>query len=106
MVEHVAREALYPGVRQIRAQPLGVQSHLVHADQADGGEMVAEGSEVPLRIGIKSLLQKLGDDRSLGLQAAGGQIHEFVQTVVEIGLIRRQVSDSGHVDGHDADGTG
>ena len=106
VVEHVPGEALDPCVGQIGPKPLGVEAHLVHADEADGGEVVAEGAQIPLGVGIQALLQQLGDDGALGLQAAGGDIHQIVQPLVEVGLVLGQIRDAGQVDGDHADGAG
>ena len=67
MVEHVLRERLRPLVGHIRAQPLCVQAGFVHAHKPDGGEVVVEGAEVALGVGVQALLHQLRDDRALGL---------------------------------------
>ena len=87
---------------QVLPQPVGVQAHFVHADQADGAEVVLEGAQIPFGVGIQSRIQQFGDHGPLGLQAAGGNVHHMVQPVVEIFFIFGQIGDPGHVDGHHA----
>ena len=106
MVEHVLRERLRPLVGHIRAQPLCVQAGFVHAHKSDGGEVVVEGAEVALGVGIQALLHQLGDDRALGLQAAGGKVHHLVQPLVEVGFVFGQIRDARHIDRHHADRAG
>src|SRR5699024_4837240 len=72
VVEDILGKGLGLGVGQILTQPLGVEAHLVHADKANGGEVVVEGAQIPLGIGIEPRLQQLGDNGTLGLEAAGG----------------------------------
>ena len=104
MVQNFRSEALDFGIRQIRLQPFGVQAHFIHADQADRGEVIVKSSQISLGIGIKSLLQQSGNNGPLGLEAAGRQIHQGVQTAVEFLLVFGKIGDPGHVDGHNADG--
>ena len=58
VIEHVACKFLRPLIREIRAQPLGIEAHLIHADQADRGEVVAECPQISLRVRIQSVLEK------------------------------------------------
>ena len=65
----------------ILADPFRVQACLVHTDQTDGGEMVLEGSQIPLGIRVQALVQQLGDNRlSSSLRSGRGNIHHMVQT--------------------------
>ena len=86
--------------------PVGVKACLVHADKADGGEVVIEGAEIVLRVGVQPLVEKLGDDGALYLQGACRDVHELVKTLVEIGLVRCKVCDAGHVYRDNADRAG
>ncbi|MBQ2061457.1 MAG: hypothetical protein II458_02165, partial [Oscillospiraceae bacterium] len=45
------------------------------------------GAQIPLGVGVQALLEELGDNGALGLQAAGGDVHQIVQLLVEVGLI-------------------
>ena len=63
---------------QVCPQPLGIQAHLVHTNEADGGEMVIKAAKITLCIGIEACIQQLSDDGTLGLQAAGGNVHQVV----------------------------
>ena len=84
---------------QILPQPIGVEPHFVHADEADGTEMVLEGPQIPFGIRIQPCIQQLSDHRPFGLQAPGGNVHHVVQPVIEIRLVLGQIGDPGHVDG-------
>ena len=106
VVQHVLGELLGLGMGQILPQPVGVQAHLVHADETDGGEVVVKGAQIPLGIGIQSRVQQLGDDGALGLQGAGGDVHQLVQPGIEVGLVLGQIGDAGQVDGDHAHGAG
>ena len=66
--------------------------------------MVVEVPQVALRVGVQPLLQKLGDDPPLRVQAPRRDVHQRVKPPVEVRLVLRQVRDSGHVDRHHADG--
>ena len=106
MIQHIFRELLGARIGHIAAQPSGVQTRFVHADQADGGEMVVKASQIPFGVGVKSSIQQLGDHLSLHMEGTGGKIHQTVQPPVKILLVFCQVSDTGHIDGHHAHGTG
>ena len=105
VIEDFSRELLCLLVCQVCAQPLRVEADLVHADQADGREVVVEGSQISLCVRIETLLKKLRDDCSLCLEASSGDIHQVVKALVEVLLILCEVSDPRHVDRDDADGT-
>ena len=53
VIQHILRESLGLRMRQILSQPPGIQAHLVHADQADGGKMVIKAAKITLCIGIE-----------------------------------------------------
>ena len=102
VVEHVLGELLGLRVGQVGPEPLGVEAYLIHADEADGGEVVIKASQITLCIGVQARVQQLGNDGALGLQAAGGDVHELVQPLVEVGLVLGQIGDAGQVDGDHA----
>ncbi len=87
---------------QVRPQPLGIQAHLVHADEADGGEVVVKGAQITPGVGVQPRLHQLGNDGALGLKGAGGDVHQLVQPLVEVRLVAGQVGDAGQVDGDHA----
>ena len=106
MLQHPDGKVLRFLVGEILAQPIRVQPRFVHAHKPNGGEMVVETAEIPLGIGVQSLLQKLFHRRALDLQAAGGNIHHAVQPDEEVRFILGKVRDAGQIDGHDAHGAG
>ena len=106
MVQHILGKALGFRVRQIRAQPLGVQARFVHADEADGGEMIVERAQVTLRIGIQPFVQQLGDDGALDLERARGDVHHMVKARIKIFFVGGQVGDARQVDRYNAHGAG
>ena len=91
---------------QILTKPDGIQTHLIHADEADGGKVVAEASQIPFGIRIQSLLQKPGDHISLDIQGTGCNVHHVIQTAVEIRFDPGQISDTRHIDGDNAYASG
>ena len=106
VVEHLNGELLRLFTGHIGSQPVGVQSHLVHANQADGGKMVVKASQITLCIGIQALVQKPGDHFPLDLQGTGCDIHHMVKALVKFLFICGQIRDSRHVDGHHAHASG
>ena len=68
--------------------------------------MVLKGAEVVLGVGVQALVEELGDDGALDLQRAGGQIHQLVEALVEVGLVAGEVGQARHVQRHHADGAG
>ena len=106
VVQNLLGKPLNPRVRQVGPEPLRVESNLVHADQADGGEVVVKAAEIALRVGVEAQLQQLCDDGTLGLQAAGSHVHQLVQADVEVRLVLREIGDAGQIDGDDADAAG
>ena len=61
--------------------------------------MIVEGAQIPLGVGVEPRVQQLGDDRALGLEGPGGNVHQLVQPLVEVCLVLGQVGDAGQVDG-------
>ena len=106
VIQNVLGKGLGLRVGQVLAQPFGVEAHLVHADEADGGEVVVKGAQVILGVRIQSRVHEAGDDGALGLEAAGGDVHDVVQPLVE--FLRRlgEIRDAGQVDGDHAHGAG
>ena len=99
-------KAWVSAVGQILAQPLGVEAHLIHADEADGGEVVFKGAQIVLGIGIETCIHQPGDDGALGLEGAGGDVHDVVQPLVEFFRRLGEVGDPGQIDGDHAHGAG
>ena len=106
MIQHFPGKFLGSFVGQIGPQPLGVEAHLVHTDETDGREVVGEGAQVPLGVGIQAVFHQTGDDLALGLKGPGSNVHQLVQADIEILLVSGQVGDAGQVDGDHADGAG
>ena len=67
--------------------------------------MIAESSQISLGVRIQAVLKELRDDGSLGLEGPCRDIHQVIQSLVEVLLICRQICDTGHVDRDNADGT-
>ena len=103
MVEHFLGELLALGACHVRANPLRVETGFVHADKADGGEVVIEGAEVILGVGVEPRVKELCDDRALNFEGARGEIHELIETGVEVLLVLGEVCKARHVQRHDAD---
>ena len=106
MTQHLHGEGLGVRVGQVVAQPAGVEPRLVHPHQANGGEVVAEGAQIVLGVGVEPVFHQLGDDLALGVQRAGGQVHELVQPPVKFLGGLGQIGDAGQVDGHHAHAAG
>ena len=102
MVEDSLGKLLGLRVGQVGAEPLGIQAHLVHANEADGGEMVGKGAKVPLGVGIEPGVQQFGNDGALGLETPSGDVHKPVQAPIKVGLVLGEIGDAGQVDGHHA----
>ena len=97
MVEDFLGELLSLLVGHIRSEPLGVETDLVHADEADGREVVLESTEVASGVGIETLVEKLRDNRTLNAERTGGDIHKLVESAVEVRLILCKICDSRHI---------
>ena len=104
VVEHFLGEFLGLGVGEIGAQPVGVEANFVHADEADGGEMVVKAAEVALGVWIEASVEQIGDDGALGLQGTRSDVHEMVEACVEICFVLGEICDAWQVDGDNADG--
>ena len=99
VVEYILGKGLGLFLGQVGPEPSGVQPHLVHADEANGGKVVIKCPKITLCIGIKPRFQQLGDHSALGLEGPGGDVHQLVQPLVEVGLVLGQIGDAGQVDG-------
>ena len=93
-------------VSDAAAQPFGVPTGLVHADQANRGEVIVEAAQVGLGIRIQAFVQQTGDELALRVQAAGGHVHQPGQTGIEFIFILGQIGQPGHVQCDDTDGAG
>ena len=71
MVQDIPGKGLRGLVGHIFLQPFRVQAGLVHAKQADGGEMVLKGTQVPFGIGVKAPVQQFGDDGAFDFSGSG-----------------------------------
>ncbi len=106
MVENLTGELLAARIGHVGADPFGILSGLVHAHQTDGGEVVVEGAEIVFGVGIQALFQQLGDDVALDLQRTGCDVHQLVETGIEVLLVLCEIGKARHVQRHDADGAG
>ena len=106
MIQNFFGEFLGLRAGHIRTQPVCIETHLVHTDQTDGGEMIIKASQISLGVRIQSLVQKFGDHASLDLQTSRRNIHHAIQSLVEIILVGGQISDSRHIDRHNTDASG
>ena len=106
VIEHIDGELLRLFTGHIGSQPGRIQSHLIHADQTDGGKMIVKASQITLCIRIQPLVQKPGDHFPLDLQGTGCDIHHMVKALVKFLFICGQICDSRHVDGHHAHASG
>ena len=68
MIQHLAGELLALRIRHVGANPFGIQAGFVHAYETDGREVVVEGAQIMLGVGIEALFQELGDNIALHLQ--------------------------------------
>ena len=68
--------------------------------------MVIEAAQVALGVGVQALIHEPGDDLTLGVQRPGRNIHQMVQTTVEVGLVLRLVGHTGQVQRDHADAAG
>ena len=106
MVKHVFGEFLRLFVHKAFANPLCVEAGFVHSHKSDCGKVVAESAEVTLCVGIQSRFHKLRDGVALYFQRTCGNVHQFVQTLVEFLFVFGKVGNTGHVDGYYAHRTG
>ena len=106
MIQHRGGKLLRRRMCQILADPVCVEARLIHADQSDRREVVGEGAEVTLGVGIQSVLHQLGDDAALDLERPGRDIHQPVEAAVEVLLVGCLVGNAGHIDGDNTHRTG
>ena len=106
VVEHPFGEFLRLFVGHILADPARVEAGFVHAHQTDGREVVIEGAEVALRVGIKAVFQQFGDDGPLDLKRARRNVHHMIKASEKVLFIGGQIGNAGHVDGDYADRAG
>ena len=105
VVEYLLCELLALFGGHIGADPVCVESGLVHADKADGRKVVIEISEVILGVGVKSLVEELCYNIALYLQRARGYVHHLIKALEEVGLVGRKIRNARHIDGDNADRT-
>ena len=105
MVEDFRRKFLSFGIGHIVAEPLCIETNLVHTDKTDCREVIVERAEISLCIGIKSLVKKLCNNCSLNLERTCGNIHKSVKTGIEILFVLCKVGDTRHIDCNNADRT-
>jgi hypothetical protein len=67
MVEDFDGERLSVFVGQIMLDPASVEAGFVHADQADGREVVLEGAKIVLGVRIESAIEQGGDGLAFDL---------------------------------------
>ena len=67
--------------------------------------MISESAKIPLRVRVKSLVQKLGDHLSLNVKGSGCNIHHMCQSLKEVLLILCEVCHPGQVDRNHTDRT-
>ena len=106
MVENLHGKFLSLAVGEIRTQPVGIETDFVHTDQTDCGEVVVKFAKITAGVGIKTLFQQLGNNFTLDFKRTCGDIHHVVKTFIEVSLVFGKVSDTGHIDGDNTDGTG
>ena len=103
VIQHIPGKPLHPYVSQVSTQPLGIQANFIHTDQADGGEVILKCAQIPLGVRIQAHVQKPCNDCTLGLQAAGSNIHQIIQALVEFLRCFRQIGQTRHVQGDHTD---
>ena len=90
---------------EILTEPLSVEACFVHSYETDRREVVVECSEIVLCVRIETFIKKLGDGVSLDLERSCTDVHEMVESLVEIINIVGKICDTGNVDGNNAYGT-
>ena len=103
MVENLLGEFLAARICHITTEPVGVETGFIHTDEADGREVVGKRAEIILGVRIKACIEKPCNHFPLDIEAAGGNIHQFVETAIEVSLIGGEISNTRHVDGDDTD---
>ena len=94
------------GMCHILSQPLCIKAGLVHTNKSDGGEVIVEGAEITLGVGIQTLAEKLCDNITLYLKRARRKVKHMVEALVEVLLILCKICNSGHINGNNADRAG
>ena len=103
MVENLLGEFLAARIRHITAEPVGVETGFIHTDEADSREVVGKSAKIILGVRIKTCIKKPRNYLPLDIEAAGGNIHQLVETAIEVSLIGGEISNTRHVDGDDTD---
>ena len=67
--------------------------------------MVVERAKVSLGVRIQTVVEQLGDDFSLDMERSGSDVHQIVESLVEVFLVSCQVSKSRQVERDDTDRT-
>ena len=111
LVAHVVQEAHAHGVAARVGQVVGVvgevADHLVHAVDAQGGEVVVQGAQVALGEGEQAGVDVVLDDGALELEGVAADLEQLVEPGGQGGLVVGvEVAEPGHVDGDDADRPG
>ena len=106
MVEDLDGEIVGFFVGEVLADPPCVEASLIHADKADGREVIIEASEIVLGVGIEAGFEKGRDGLPLDRQGPGCNIHEMVEPSIEIVFVGREISEPRHIEGDDADRPG
>ena len=102
VVQHILGELLGFHMGQVLADPVGVQAGFVHANQADGGEVVGKAAQVTLGVGIQAFVEQAGDDVALDLQRTGRNVHQIIKTLKEIIFVFGKISNTGNVNCNNA----
>ena len=111
LVAHVIEDPHAHGVTARVGQVVGVvgevADHLVHAVDAQGGEVVVQGAQVPLGEGEQAGVDVVLDDGALELEGVAADLEQLVEPGGQGGLVVGvEVAEPGHVDGDDADRPG
>ena len=103
MIKNLLTPLLSFLVSHILADPFSVKTSLIHTNKTNGGEVVVKCAEIALGVRIESFFKKLGDNSSLNLERTSGNIHHSVKSFVEVLVVFREISESGHINGNNAD---
>jgi hypothetical protein len=91
-----------------------VEQRVIHSDETDRREMVfpvfmerlLDVRKIEARIGMQPAVSEVLDEIPLNLQALACEHHQCIEPFEEIGVVFREVSDPGHVEGDDTNRTG
>ena len=91
-----------------------VEGGLVHADQADGGEVVvpeaaaalADGAEVEAAVGVEAIVGEALELLALDLEGGEAELHQLGDAAEELFFRRGDEGGAGEIEGDDADGAG